>query len=241
MLRLDSILAVSLVAVVACRSDGREPTSPAPSPTPTASAPPKAPDIGAMPMRPITNPAPTDLDKYKRERSADPAFRLVELGTSKYRGRVSDTCPAGSSVMRPEEGWTLSGGALEIRLPGGGCPTWAGYTVVAKNPADLSEPARERLPAQTLPFYVCADRWHDLCEAHLENTWVFDLAPLVEASKATAAIFAPPTPVDPDPAALCCCSVNNALDVAAWPTCEARGGVCDVEAECYGINEPIPD
>jgi hypothetical protein len=236
----------ALIALPACRSDAERDRGPTPTPPPSAtgSAPaPRATDaLGAMPMRPLAWPAPADLEKHKRDRNADPAFALVKLGAHRYQGRIADACPAGSSVTIAEKGWKIVDGTLEIVLHGGGCPTWTGYTVVAKNPGDLSEPSRKRLPANTLPFYICADRWHDMCEASMWNTWVFDLSTLMTASKTTDVVFAPPTPVDPDPASLCCCVVENKRgDVEPWPSCEVRGGTCDVEAECYGIEGPIPD
>jgi hypothetical protein len=237
MLRL-SCFSLAVVSLVGCRSDpdrDRTPSPPQPS-SPTAQP---GPDLGAMPLRPIAYPAPTDLEQHKRDRAGDPSFALVKLAESTFRGRRSDSCPTGTTVVKAE-GWTLEKGVMSIRLPGGGCPTWAGYTLVAKKLEDLSYGSRERLPANTLPFYLCADRWHDVCESMREYTWVFDLSDTMEASKATSIVFAPPTPIDPDPASLCCCVAGDKSDVTAWATCEARGGVCDVEAECYGIEGPIP-
>ncbi|MEJ7597361.1 MAG: hypothetical protein WKG01_05580 [Kofleriaceae bacterium] len=232
--------------VGACRSDGQpaipltaEPATVAPVAQPPA--PTQSTDlVGAMPMRPISFPASADPARHQRERNADPTYKLAELGPHRYRGRVADQCPSGSAVVKPEVGWSLIAGALEISLPAGGCPTWIGYTVVAADRNLLSESARDRIAPTALPFYVCADPWHDVCESMGENTWVFDVASLISASRASEAVFAPPTPVDSKPGALCCCSVNNSLAVTTYPTCEVRGGVCDVEAECYGITGPVP-
>jgi hypothetical protein len=249
MIRLTCLaIATALLALPSCRSEAERDRNAAPAaaharPTERPPAAPRATDaLGAMPMRPLAWPiAPADLEKHKRERNADPAFALVKLAANRYRGRVSDACPAGTSVVTAEKGFKLVDGSLEISLHGGGCPTWTGYTVVAKKLDDLSPASRERLPASTLPFYICADTWHDMCEANVWNTWVFDVSAHMTASKTTDVVFAPPTRTDPDPASLCCCIVDQKHEVATWPTCEVRGGTCDYEVECYGIEGPIPD
>jgi hypothetical protein len=228
-----------LILAGACRSDGQPTTKP--NLEPSAARVKQSTDVaGAMPMRHIVIPAPADLERHKRERTADPAFALEMLGPHRYRGRIADECPVGTTVVKPEKGWKLDNGSLEMKMPAGGCPTWIGYTVVAVDREALSEPARDRLPPTALPFYVCEDRWHDTCESLGENTWVFELSTRMTKSKAREVVFASPTPVDPMPGSLCCCTTDNKNEVTTYPTCEVRGGACDVEAECYGIEGPIP-
>ena len=116
-------------------------------------------ETAAAPPTPARVPAPPT------DRATNPAFALREQG-GMYVGRVDVQCPAGAlawprSSLR--KGFRLVDQRLEIELPHGGCPTWAGYTVVhgAGSP---------------LPFHVCIELAHDRCELASNKTWVFESA-----------------------------------------------------------------
>lgn len=107
-----------------------------------------------------------------------------------YIGPVADACPWAGSTQTPQQrvptlqstDYKLVGDKLEIRLPYGGCPTWAGYTVVTG-------------PGSPLPFYVCHEIEHDTCEMDGTKTWVFDISSQLRANHATAVEFAVPSGV----------------------------------------------
>lgn len=133
-----------------------------PDPAATASAP--------------TTPAPATAPPI--DRATDPAFALREQN-GMYVGRVDVQCPAGAvawprSALR--KGFRLVGQRLEIALPHGGCPTWAGYTVAHGT-------------GSPLPFHVCIELAHDKCELASDKTWVFDLRAPLAANAATEVVY----------------------------------------------------
>ncbi|NVB84991.1 MAG: hypothetical protein HOV81_41880 [Kofleriaceae bacterium] len=155
-----------------------EPSAPSRAPTPPP------------PTLPAVEPAHAGSGSAANiDRRNDPAFALKEVN-GKYIGRVADQCPWGNHPRTPQQvvptikdtDYKLVGDKLEIRLPYGGCPQWAGYTVVTGH-------------GSPLPFYVCHEIQHDTCEMAGVKTWVFDISSQLEASKATAVEFAIPTGV----------------------------------------------
>ncbi len=123
----------------------------------------------------VTRPSAPSLTA----RATDPAFALTEQG-GKFVGRVDLACPAGAVGLDRADlrkGFRLAGGQLEVELPYGGCPTWAGYTVVHGTGAPL-------------PFQVCYERAHDMCEVAGNRTWVFDVSAPLAASRAADVVYA---------------------------------------------------
>jgi hypothetical protein len=157
-----------------------EPAAPSPARAPSASPPPALPAVASQ------DGAGSAANVDRRN---DPAFALEEVNGT-YIGRVADRCPWGKGPRTPQQvvptikdtDYKLVGDKLEIRLPYGGCPLWAGYTVVTG-------------PGSPLPFYVCDEIQHDTCEMDGEKTWVFDIASQLAANKATAVEFSVPTGV----------------------------------------------
>jgi hypothetical protein len=126
------------------------------------------------------------------KRSDDPSFRLTEKN-NRYVGRVATSCPwlgataAGSMgaeslnsvpTLDPSS-YKLISGVLEVTLPFGGCPTWAGYTIVTS-------------PDSPLNFYICSEGASDKCEMRGKRVWSFDIEAELRASRATTVVFSVP-------------------------------------------------
>ena len=157
-----------LLAFTACGTE--TPTAPVRQPDPTPLAAPRA----APTAPPQARATPID-------RSKDPKFALKTDGNA-YVGLVLDSCPAGAVAFKPEQGYKLVGSRREMQLPGGGCPTWAGYSVVLG-------------PGAPIPFYVCFEPRHDMCDMFGSNLWVFELGAALNANHATAVEYQVPTGV----------------------------------------------
>jgi hypothetical protein len=180
-----SLAVVLSLASFACSKGATNKDVPVDEPSaPSHASAPSPPTLPAAPLAQAGSGSAANID-----RKNDPAFALKEVG-GKYIGRVADQCPWGHGPRTPQQvvptikdtDYKLVGDKLEIRLPYGGCPQWAGYTVVTGR-------------GSPLPFYVCHEIQHDTCEMDGVKAWVFDLSSQLEANKATAVEFAIPTGV----------------------------------------------
>ncbi len=170
--KLSRIVALAFpLAVAACTPD-----APAPAPGPSA-----APASTATAKATATATAARPASSAKVDRSGDPKFALKEEGGN-YVGLVGSECPTGAVVRPATDKATVAGGKLLVELPHGGCPKWAGYTVVVGK-------------GSPLPYYVCDDVTHDTCEAAGVRTWAFDISEPLKSNNATAVTYSVPTGV----------------------------------------------
>lgn len=168
-LSLTVALAFPLL-VAACTPEAPAPT-PGPSAAPASTATAKATATAARSAAPSA----------RVDRSGDPKFALKEEGGN-YVGLVGNECPPGAVVRPATDKQSVAGGKLLIELPHGGCPKWAGYTVVVGK-------------GSPLPYYVCDDVTHDTCEAAGTKTWAFDISEPLKSNNATAVTYSVPTGV----------------------------------------------
>lgn len=125
---------------------------------------------------PAPTPAPAPVDRRN-----DPAFALTQDAAGRYVGTVRDACLP-TAHLADVFGYKLDGTKLDVTLFDGGCPTWAGYSVVTGT-------------GSPLPFYVCVEPEHDKCEAAGRAQWVFDISTQLAKNGATAVTHAVPAGV----------------------------------------------